>query len=417
MRLKNIIDKTPLAIQILLISFLSFSCKSSSTGPNNFEIRELTVSEKKLVESSESFGLKLFRQVNEFDPNKNIFISPLSVSMALGMTLNGANGSTFDEMRRTLIFNDLTQQEINESYKSLIELLTQVDKTIIFQIANSIWYRQGYEFEKNFIETNKKFFDALVTSLNFDDPNSVNIINNWVNEKTNGKIPQIVDTIGKEIIMFIINAIYFNGNWKYKFDKNLTKEDKFTRHDGTKISVKMMKQKNDFMYLENELFQAVDLPYGNGAFSMTILLPKSGTNINQLINLTDKTNWQNWINSFSKREGELCLPKFKIEYDVLLNDILKALGIQEAFDPYKADFTNLYQGPENAYISKVKHKTFVDVYEEGTEAAAVTSVEIGITSLPQTFVMRVDKPFVFAIREKNSGSILFIGKIIEPKGY
>lgn len=417
MHLKNILVKNLLSITTVFVLFLSFGCKSSSTGPNDIEIRELTVTEKKLVESSESFGLKLFRKVNELETSKNIFISPFSVSMALGMTLNGANGSTFDAMRQTLDFNDLTQQEINESYKSLFELLTQVDKTIIFQIANSIWYRQGFEFEKNFIETNKKYFDALVTSLNFDDPNSVNIINDWVKEKTNGKIPEIVDTIEKEIVMFIINAIYFNGNWKYKFDKNLTKEDKFTRNDGTKISVKMMKQKNDFMYFENELFQAIDLPYGNGAFSMTILLPKSGTNIDQLINLTDKANWQNWINSFSKREGELYIPKFKIEYDVLLNDILKALGMQEAFDPNKADFTNLYRGPENAYISKVKHKTFVDVYEEGTEAAAVTSVEIGITSLPQTFVMRVDKPFVFSIREKNSGSILFIGKIIEPKGY
>jgi len=403
-------------IFLLLSSLLLFtSCTNAPNEPTEDKIRSLTQTEKQLVSSADKFGLKLFKKVNEVEQNNNLFISPLSVSLALGMTLNGANTSTYDSMRATLELPNISQEEINQSYKSLIELLTGIDPKVNFKIANSIFYINSLTFEKDFIEVNKKYFDALIGALNFDDPSSVDIINQWVKDNTNGKIDRIVDKIGNNTIMFLINALYFKGTWKFEFDKQKTKDDLFILQNGTQSPCKMMVQETEFNYFENQEFQAIDLPYGNGAFSMTIFLPKPGVNINSFISDISETDWNNWLSSFTSRKVKLYLPKFKLEYELEMKNVLTSLGMGIAFDPYNADFTKLYRGFERAYISKVKHKTFVDVYEEGTEAAAVTSVEIGIDSIGgEITVMQCDRPFVFTIRENNSGTILFIGKIIKP---
>lgn len=390
------------------------SCKNAPTETTKVENRPLTQNEKQLVSSADKFGLKLFNKVNEFDRDKNILISPLSVSFALGMTLNGANTTTYDSMRTTLELPDISQAQINEAYKSLIELLTGIDPKVNFKIANSIFYRNTYTFESEFIELNKKYFNALVRGLNFNDPATVNIINQWVKENTNGKIDKIVDEIDNDIMMFLINALYFKGTWKYEFDKNATRDDWFIQPNGTRSPCKMMAQEGEFNYFENDDFQAIDLPYGDEAFSMTVFLPKQNKEVDAFISGITEANWNNWLSSFKKQNVKLFLPKFKLVYEIQMKNVLTALGMGIAFDPGNADFTKLYRGSERAYISKVKHKTFVDVYEEGTEAAAVTSVEIGRSSVGQDIVMRCDRPFVFVIREKNSGSILFIGKIIKP---
>lgn len=408
--MKSICLTTSVMLSLLLIC----SCRNVPTEPPIEEIRSLTQTEKQLVSSADKFGLNLFKKVNEFDSNKNIFISPLSVSFALGMTLNGANASTYDAMKTTLELPDIPQEKINEAYKSLIELLMSIDPKVNFKIANAIFYRNTYTFEKDFIDVNKKYFDALVKGLNFNDPATINIINQWVKENTNGKIEKIVDSIENDIVMFLINALYFKGTWKYEFDKKNTRDDLFTTLNGAQSSCKMMVQEAEFNYLTNEDFQAIDLPYGDGAFSMTVFLPKQDINVNSFIANITESSWDTWLNSFSIQNIKLYLPKFKLEYESQMKDALTALGMGIAFDPYNADFTKLYSGPEKAYISKVKHKTFVDVYEEGTEAAAVTSVGIRVTSVGQAIVMRCDRPFVYVIREKNSNSILFIGKLIKP---
>ncbi|MDP2207733.1 MAG: serpin family protein [Bacteroidota bacterium] len=403
-----------LIASIMLALLLIGSCKYAPTEPPKGEIRSLTQTEKQLVSSADKFGLKLFQKVNELEQNKNLFISPLSVSLALGMTLNGANTSTYDSMRNTLELPDIPQGQINEAYKSLIDLLTGIDPKVNFKIANSIFYQNTYTFENDFIEVNKKYFDALVRGLNFNDPATVNIINQWVKDNTNGKIEKIVESIENDIVMFLINALYFKGTWKYEFEKNKTRDDWFIQPNGTRSTCKMMVQESGFSYFANEDFQAIDLPYGDGAFSMTIFLPKQNRDVNSFIASITESNWNNWLSSFTIQNVKLYLPKFKLEYEIQMKDVLTALGMGIAFDPGNADFTKLYRGPGRAYISKVKHKTFVDVYEEGTEAAAVTSVEIGFISVREDIVMRCDRPFVFVIREKNSNSILFIGKIIKP---
>ena len=221
--------------KIQLVLFIGLSFILCSNNPVAHEVRELTDFEKRLVEADNTFGFKLFKEINKQDVNKNLFISPLSVSMALGMTLNGANNETQEAMENTLEFHNMTTDDINQSYKSLIQLLRNLDSKVIFQIANSIWYRQGMVFEQAFIDRNKSYFDAVVRALDFNDPGSADIINAWVDDNTHGKITEIVDKpIDPLTVMFLINAIYFKGTWTYEFDKDLTQARVRANHTATR---------------------------------------------------------------------------------------------------------------------------------------------------------------------------------------
>jgi len=404
---------------IAFVCFTSVQCSNKPVDPPYTPPRALTAAEKHVVESDNKFGLRLFREIVKQEKDSNVFISPLSVSMALGMTYNGAEGATEEAMRNVLELAGLTEQEINESYRSLIDLLTQLDPQVIFEIANSIWCREGFPVKEEFININRTYFDAEVAALDFNKPDASKTINGWVDEKTHGKITEIVsDPIDPETVMFLINAIYFKGAWTCEFDEEDTREDWFTLPDGSQIRCQMMRREDEFSYLENDLFQAIDLPYGNEKFSMTVFLPKPEVDIDSLISEFNQENWDSWLGSFASDSGKLYFPKFTLEYKIKLNDVLTALGMGIAFDGSRADFSGIAEvNPlANLYISKVLHKTFIEVNEEGTEAAAVTSVEVGITSIqpPHGFVMRVDRPFVFAIRENHSQTVLFMGKIVEP---
>ncbi len=397
---------------MLFVCVGMMQCSKNPLSPTDKLLNEITSLDKKVIESDGSFGIKLFKKIAK-EESKNIFISPLSVSMALGMTYNGADGSTQEAMQNTLELNGLSIQDVNESYKKVIELLAGLDYNVKFQIANSIWYRNTYDFEKEFFDICEEYFNSEVQGLDFDDPNAKNIINEWVNTKTSGKIKEIVERIDPISAMFLINAIYFKGTWKYKFDENETKDDLFTLPNGSKIKCKMMKQENDFEYFADADFQAVELPYGEGSYRMTIILPHPDKEIGQLISelTTDKLN--QWFLSFSKQGGILEMPRFKMEYKINLNDVLKALGMGIAFSN-EANFTKMDK-KSYLFIREVLHKTFVEVNEEGTEAAAATSVEMGFKSAePKGIFMRVDRPFIFLIRENISNTILFIGKIVEP---
>jgi serpin B len=390
-----------------------YSCSNSVTDPNPGIKRDLTVAEIKLTQSDNLFGHKLFKAIVADSPEENIFISPLSISMALGMTYNGANGTTREAMHSTLEFGDLSLQEINESYQSLIELLINLDPKVIFKIANSIWYQQGFSVLPDFIQLNMNYFNAAVEELDFSQDNAADIMNAWVNEHTKGKISEIVDKpIDPLTVMFLINAIYFKGTWQYEFDPDNTHDTYFIKSDQTTINCDMMLQEGTFSYYANDQIQIIDLPYGKAGFSMTVILPQS-LGAEAIIQNLDNPVLNDWLASLSAQEVKLFLPKFKISYKAKLNDILSALGMGIAFDPNNADFTQI-NANGNLFISKVVHKTFVDVNEEGTEAAAATSVEIGLTAHPDKIIMRVDHPFVFMIRENVSGTILFIGKIEAP---
>jgi serine protease inhibitor len=370
---------------------------------------------KALVEADNAFGIKLFKQLNgQAGDNGNIIISPLSISTALGMTYNGASGETKAAMGNTLELQGLSVKEINEGYKNLIDALTTVDPKVTLSIPNSIWYRQEFTVLQEFISLNQKYFNAKVTPLNFADPASVVTVNNWVAQSTNGKISSIIDRISGTDIMFLINAVYFNGTWIYEFDKQNTLPKPFYLSEGTSKEADMMHLNGTLDFASNELFKAVDIGYGSGNFSMVIMLPREDLSPEDIISVMNPEIWAGWMNSFSKQNINLSLPKFKLEYEELLNDVLKKLGMGIALES-GADFSNINPF-EPLSISFVKHKTFIDVNEEGTEAAAVTVVGIEVTSIggDTPYVFNVNRPFVFAIRERDTGAIIFLGKVNEP---
>jgi len=408
-------------LQIILLSAASILVASAcsrdmSTDPGKVNVRDLTQGEQRLTNAGEQFGISMFKTIAATDES-NIFISPLSISMALGMTLNGAAGETESAMRRTLGFGDMDRAAINEGYAGLIKLLTSIDGTVQFEIANSIWADAKFQVEPAFIDVNKSFFDALIKAIDFRAAGAPDQINAWVDEKTHGKIAKIIDSIDAQTRMYLINAVYFKGIWTYEFNKSDTREDVFQTGDSVSIRVPFMNQTNDsFDYFDNDLMQAIDLPYGNGQFRMTVLLPHSGKSTDDLLQQLTTQTWAEWMHSFVRQKGTLKLPKFKIEYQKSLVETLASLGMGAAFSD-RADFSGISKtGP--LAITDVLHKTYVDVYEEGTEAAAVTAVSIGVTSIGgggiSGFYMSVDKPFLFAIREKSSGAILFIGRINNP---
>ncbi len=403
--------KKILVYYIVIPSLFIFHCDDQFIIPDDENLHALTPSEQKIASSSEIFGFKLFKSIIGSQTDTNIFISPLSISMALGMTLNGANGSTYDSIKKVLELSGVTEKEINESYKSLVDRLVNMDPKVTFNIANSIWYLNTMNFQQEFINTNKTYFNAEVNSLDFSNPSSVDIINNWVNQNTNGKIDEILERIPCDAVMYLINAIYFKADWKYQFDPTLTENDFFITTNNSNLPCKMMVQKNNFNYLSNDLFQAVDLPYGDSLFSMTIFLPNPDKDINNIINQFNWANWDEWLNSFSVKEGKIWLPKFEIKYALKLNDFLIALGMGIAFSG-SADFRRIYS-PGGIWISEVKHKSYIKVDEEGTEAAAATSVEF-VRGINSGFQLKFNRPFVYIIRERNSNAILFIGKMVNP---
>lgn len=395
------------------VSLILFSC-NKATEPENKPIRELTVVEKQLANSSNSFGFNLFQKVSEKEDG-NIFISPLSLSFALGMTYNGSNGETKQAMKKVLGFPELSDFEINQSYKSLIELFTTLDENVAFKLANSIWYRDDFSVENEFIEVNKKYFNADVSALNFMSPIAKDIINKWCENKTNGKIKDVIDNIPAYAIMYLINAIYFKGDWQSKFDKSYTKEQDFIKNDGRSYKVQMMmKSDSNFKYFASEKFQAIDLPYSNGDYAMTIILPSQGYNLNNLIKEINQENYNLWISSFKKRYGHLTMPKFRLDFKRSFKDILSDMGMSIAFSEGLADFSRINK-ISKLFISEVLHNSFLEVNEEGTEAAAVTVVEISYTSIGDEFRMTINRPFLLIIRETKNNTILFLGKIVEPK--
>jgi len=409
------------AVTLSLAGIVASCGEEPISGPQEITSlpRQLEAGETALVQADNAFGFKLFREVNAEEDGGNVFIAPLSVGMALGMAYNGANGTTQEAMRNTLELQGLEIPEVNESYRSLIELLRNLDPAVEFRIANSIWYDQAYTFEQSFLDVNRDYFDAEVAGLDFADPSAAQTINDWVDRNTSGRITEIVDSpISPELVMFLINAIYFKGDWTNPFDEELTREGAFTLADGSQRQVEMMSYASPdtvLAYFDSDGgVQVLDMKYGGKAYSMTIVMPEQPGDIDALVQGLDSEVWDGWIDGLAEVQAQVTMPKFTLEYEIELKSALEALGMGIAFDPSNADFTGIYSGIERVYISKVKHKTFVDVNEEGTEAAAVTSVEIGVTSLPPMIV--VDRPFLFAIREKFSGTILFLGVVLDPAG-
>jgi serpin B len=373
--------------------------------------RSLSAPETLLIGASNQLGFDLLREARRAAPDSNLLLSPLSAAMALGMTLNGAAGTTLDSMRLALRLGSAPLADIDAGYRSLLDLLGGLDKSSEFQIANSLWADSGYPLLPMFLDAGRSSFDAEVRTLDLQAPATLGTINSWVNDKTKGKIPSILDYIRSDEVMFLINAIYFKGQWRLGFDPKLTRALPFHAADGSVQNVATMsgvaKPRGLGATASAEL---IELLYGNGAFAMTIVLPMAGHSLGELVDGLDAARFAEWTAAIHESEFGLLLPKFRLDYKRELKDDLSALGMRIAFDAEQADFSRMADvSQQRLFITRVTQKTFVDVNEEGTEAAAATSVGMGTTSAPATIA--VDRPFLFVLRERLSGTIFFLGQV------
>ncbi|MCE2399935.1 serpin family protein [Candidatus Poribacteria bacterium] len=418
MNSKQTFRKTALG-SMLLVFLLFIGCFESVIDTLNQEKDESIVApvDSGVPMANTKFGFNLFNAIWETEQNQNIFISPFSVSTALTMTLNGAAGETEQAMVDTLQLQGIDSDSINSSYAQLQQTLQTADSKVTLTIANSLWGNEGFSFKSDFLQRNTQFFKAEISILDFLDPNSLTRINQWVNDNTNGKIPKILDEIDANAVLFLINAIYFKGAWQTEFDPMHTRDGTFHLINGSTKQVPMMFRSGRYSHYRGDAFQAVNLPYGDGRISMYIFLPARNSNLNTFLETLTPENWENWISQFREQELSLRIPKFKLEYGTKeLNDALTAHGMGIAFDANRADFSRMVSLEDlgaNLYIDKVSHKTFIEVNEEGTEAAAVTVVGIVKTSLPPEFT--ADRPFFFAIRDNQTGTVLFIGTVVDPQ--
>ncbi|NOT08656.1 MAG: serpin family protein [Gemmatimonadales bacterium] len=402
------------ALGVALAGAIACSSTTESDGPPPLLTalpRSLSAGEVKLVAASNQFGFDLLREIRKTAATENVFLSPVSASMALGMALHGAAGTTFDGMRTALRLGTASEEEISAGYRTLLDLLKDLDPTSQFEIANAIWARAGFPFAETFLTAARSSFDARVEALDFSAPTALPTINGWVNDKTRGKIPTILEEIPPDAVMYLMNAIYFKGSWRAAFDRARTQPLPFQAATGGAQTVPTMDlDVADLRVGGTADYRAVELLYGNGAFAMTIVLPHQGRTLADVAATLDATSWGALVAGLHNGQAGLQLPKFRLEWKRLLNDDLAAMGMGVALSDALADFSKMLEpGAPRVFISKVLQKSFVNVDEEGTEAAAVTSVEIRETSAPE--IIRIDRPFLFAIRERLSGTILFLGQI------
>ena len=406
--------KTVVAFLVIIpLTILSCNKQSVETFPTVPIPISLTGDQIALISSENSFALDIFKKVVENSTeSENVIISPLSISSALSMTLNGANGATRDAMLAALRLNGLTPGLINNSYKDLTEALLSVDKRVLISIANSVWTEKNFVVKKPFTNILSLYYNAESKSFDITDPLVPNQVNSWIESKTNGLIKNMIDKLDQNTVMLLINAIYFKGKWSSQFDKEKTVQGSFYKTDGAIAQVPMMKQTSEFKIFNGEGFTLAEFPYGQGNFVMDILLPEDGNGPKSIMPLINDNSLKGWISQMSERKTDVTFPKFKYGFKKDLNNILTDMGMGIAFTD-NADFSNI--SDINLLISLVKHQAFIETNEEGTEAAAATIVGISTTSMPAgPYILNLDHPFLYIIRETTTNSILFMGRVSDP---
>lgn len=409
---KTITMKT---IPFIFLAFILFNFSGCSEINNDSNQNDIPITETKtaIIESNNNFGFNIFNALIDNDePGINLFISSLSMYYALSMAANGAEGETYDAFKQTLNY-DFEKTEILEDIKSLYEQLIVNDEQIIVEIANSIWTQETFEVKQKYSNELVDYFYATAQSLDFYDPESVNTINKWIAEKTHDKIQKMLSEISPDEVLFLINAIYFKGDWLYTFNEEANSQSDFRKEDGNTISVEYMNQKSEFKYFSNPTYCAVQLPYADSSFFMTVFLPGINKSTGDILELLSDGEWNKIQNKFNEKTVHLSLPKFKFEYGVRnLNKELKELGLSQAYTD-DANFSGI--SDLGLRISRVLHKAFIDVNENGSEAAAATIVGIELTSVdPNLVYFSADHPFIFTISERKTNTVLFIGKVAEP---
>ncbi|MEA5126549.1 MAG: serpin family protein [Proteiniphilum sp.] len=411
---------TSILLIIIASLFGAMSCDKNDSGvhagdlPDPIKI-ELRSAEQEMIRADQGFAFEFFEQLFQeeaLDEDKNFMVSPLSLSIALSMTWNGAAGETKASMQQTLKMDGFPDDDLNNYYKKLKEALLKTDPSTKLSIANAIFTNQFIPIKSDFIATNQSFYGATVKPVDFTLPETVNVINNWASDNTNGLIKEVIKETKPNDLMYLLNAIYFKGIWTSEFDKKNTDQRPFTYENGTLQHVDMMKQTAKFNYTENENMQLVQLPYGNQAFSMMVLLPSDGKKLQDVVTTTRQEGyWEGVKSALHEAEVDLSLPKFKTEYSKKLNEVLSKMGMGIAFSD-AADFSRM--SDVSAKIDFVKHDTYISTDEVGTEAAAVTTVGMIETSLPaqpKKVIFNANRPFIYLIQENSTGAILFMGAV------
>jgi len=403
----------------LAVVTLTGSCSKNDNPEQDLTPKSITLTAEapQAIASSNDFGVALFTKVAE-EENKNLMLSPLSASAALTMLLNGCGGDTYTQLQGTLNYpSGMTIGDINEAYKSLVDQLLKADPKVKLALANAIFYRNGFSVKAPFLEIMHNDYKATVDDLDFSTPAALTTINKWASDNTNKKIPKVLDEIEGDAVMFVMNALYFNGDWSYQFDKSLTEERAFYPDGDGTVNVSTMNGEVGSKVVYRNDYKAIEMPYGRTNFTMVVIVPQ-GT----LSSFYTSFTHQSWSQLTAELDGKaefgktiVFMPKFKFDYEKYLNDQLISMGMVDAFSQYKADLSGI--SDNQIYVSFVKQNTFVEVDEEGTEAAAVTTIAIfdtvSMPPKPTTFV--IDKPFIFAIRERTTNVLLFIGQVVNPQ--
>ncbi len=367
-----------------------------------------------------AFAFDIFAELRSEEGN--LFFSPFSISSALAMTYGGAGGDTASQMEKALRFTggqELTHRAFSELGERMAEI--QKEGNVELSIANSIWPQSGYPFLTEYLSLLDENYGVEITPLDYarEPEPSRERINGWVEEKTKEKIKDLIPqgSIDPLTRMVLVNAIYFKGNWEDQFDPEATEEAPFTLSSGKEVNARLMSRSGNYKYAELPGFQMIDLPYAGRDLSMVVLLPSAGTSITSLEEKMTIENFENWKKLMTDQKVSLFLPRFRITWGSFsLVKALQSLGMVDAFSSTRADFSGMDGRTDWLYITDVLHKAFVDVNEEGTEAAAATAVVVGARSVAAPpVVFRADRPFLFIIQEKSTGSILFMGRVSEPE--
>lgn len=402
------------ASALLVLPIMLLSCsKNDEILPSEPVPISLTTDQTALIESGNEFAFDIFKNIiSGENEGKNVMISPLSISSALSMTINGANGETREAMLEALRLKGITVDAVNKAYRDLTKALISVDKRVLISIANSVWTEDDFNVKKAFIDVLTQYYDAQSEAFDINDPNAPARMNAWIENKTNGLIKDMIESLDDNTVMLLINAIYFKGKWASEFDRTKTENLPFYLTSGS-VNVPMMKQKSDFSVFEGNGFVMAEFPYGQGNFVMDVILPDQSSSLSGTMNLISDANFNGWISQMRKRETDVTFPKFKYGFKKKLKDVLSNMGMGIAFTD-AADFSNISE-QYDLLINEVTHQSFIETDEEGTEAAAATVVEIGLTSVgPSSFEFRMDRPFIFIIRETTTNSILFMGRVADP---
>ncbi len=395
----------------LSVGMLTSCSEDEPVAPNikyNPGTVKLTAAQQAQVENSNEFAWKFFKEVSKGE-QQDVFVSPLSVTYALGMLANGAVGDTQKEILEGLEFRSGKVDDINSLCHQLMIESPKLDKSTQLSMANAVVVNKKIQLQPTFQNVVKKQYDALVASKDFGSPATLSFINQWASDHTQGMVPKILERINPDGVSYLLNALYFKGIWYRQFDKKHTKKEAFTKADGTKSQVQMMHQKEQFLIGENEMYQTVVLPYGNGSYEMIVVLPREGKKLSDVLVAMNGKQWKDNLKNTYSSEVDLKLPRFTSVYNRELNDVLKLLGMNAMFDPSKANLTKM--SAVSSFVSMVLQKAKIEVDEEGSKAAAVTVVETLTTAAPPSrpIMFHANRPFMYAIVEHSTGTIFFMG--------